>query len=340
MRGPRDGNRAIADALTLNILLFALVAAGLGIPRLAFARESGQKTFSSPSAAAAALVAATRKHDKQEMLAILGPSAKELIFSGDRVADRKYQKSFVEKYQQMHRFVTAGNGLVFLYVGAENWPVGIPLEKKDGRWEFDTAYGKREILYRRIGFNELNVIKVCQAIVDAQREYHGTLHDGASVNQYAERFGSTPGKQDGLYWKVKPGEPESPLGPLVAEAASEGYGPHHHHAGHKRRARKPRPFHGYIYRLLTAQGADAPGGAKSYIVDGKMTGGFALLAYPVRYKDSGVMTFVVNQDGKIYQKDLGPKTEEIGTAMTEYNPDKSWQPVGEEETAANPERGL
>jgi Protein of unknown function (DUF2950) len=334
MRGPRDGNRAIAGTLTLTVLLIALVAAGPGISRLAFAQEPGQKTFSSPAAAAAALVAATKKHDKREMLAILGPSAKDLIFSGDRVADRKYQKSFVEKYRQMHRFVTAGNGLVFLYVGAENWPVGIPLQKSGDRWHFDTAYGKQEILYRRIGFNELNVIKVCQAIVTAQQDYHSTLHDGASVHQYAEKFGSTPGKQDGLYWKVKPGQPESPLGPLVAEAASEGYGPHHGH--HKHTVHKPRPFHGYIYRLLTGQGPGAPGGAKSYIVDGKMTGGFALLAYPARYKDSGVMTFIVNQDGKIYQKDLGPQTEKIAAAMTEYNPDKTWQPAEEGDTGGNP----
>jgi hypothetical protein len=324
----RNDKRGSAGArLTLRVIVIGLVVGGFVGSRTTFAQEPGQKTFNSPTAAADALAAAAKKHDKQEMSAILGRSGQELIYSGDRVADKENNDHFVEKYHEMHRFVTTGSGRVFLYIGAENWPLAIPLQKSGAKWYFDTAYGKQEVLYRRIGSNELNVIKVCQEIVSSEREYYAALHDGSSVQQYAQKFRSTSGKQDGLYWEVKAGEePESPLGPLVAEAASEGYKHHSHHAaGH------PRPFHGYVYRLLTRQGAAAHGGAQDYIVDGKMTGGFALVAYPVRYRDSGVMTFVVNQDGQIYQKDLGPRTGQIASEMVEYNPDSTWQPVDETE---------
>ena len=322
----RDDNRVSVGArLTLKIALIGLVVGAVGAARPTFAQEPDQKTFSSPAAAADALAAAAQKHDKPEMLAILGHSGEELIYSGDRVADKENSDHFVEKYHEMHRFVATGSGRMFLYIGAENWPLAIPLKKSGAKWYFDTAYGKQEVLYRRIGSNELNVIKVCQEIVNGEREYYAAPHDGDSVHQYAQRFRSTPGKQDGLYWEVKSGEEtESPLGPLVAEAASEGYKHHAHHA-----AAQPRPFHGYVYRLLTRQGAAAQGGAQDYIVDGKMTGGFALVAYPVRYRDSGVMTFVVNQDGQIYQKDLGPRTGQIASEMTEYNPDSTWHPVEE-----------
>jgi hypothetical protein len=326
----RDDNRASAGGwLTLKValtgLLIGLVVGAFGASRPTFAQEPGQKTFNSPAAAADALAAAAKKHDKQEMLAILGHSGEGLIYSGDRVADKENSDRFVEKYHQMHRFVTTGSGRVFLYIGAENWPLAIPLQKRGAKWYFDTAYGEQEVLYRRIGSNELNVIKVCQQIVNGEQEYYAALHDGDSVHHYAEKFRSTPGMQDGLYWEVKSGE-ESPLGPLVAEAAGEGYKHRAHHAaGH------PRPFHGYVYRLLTSQGPAAHGGAQNYIVDGKMTGGFALVAYPIRYRDSGVMTFVVNQDGQIYQKDLGPQTAQIASEMVEYNPDNTWQPVDESE---------
>ena len=325
----RDDERESAGGrLSLKILVLCLAVSGLGASRPGFAQESGQKTFSSPTAAGDALVAAAQKHDKQEMLAILGHSGRDLISSGDRIADKKNDDDFVEKYRQMHRFVTTRSGRLFIHIGAENWPLAIPLQRSSAKWYFDTSYGKQEVLYRRIGFNELNVIKVCQEIVSGEREYYAALHDSDSVHQYAQKFRSTPGKQDGLYWEIRSGEPESPLGPLVAEAASEGYGHHPHHA-----AGRPRPFHGYIYRLLTRQGAAAHGGGQNYIVDGKMTGGFALVAYPVRYRDSGVMTFVVNQDGQIYQKDLGPRTGQIASDMVEYNPDSTWQLVKETENA-------
>ncbi len=320
MRHPIHRNRrSTAGWLALPILLGSLVL-GLGrVPR-ALAQEPGQKTFTSAAEAADAFATAVQNHDETAMLAILGPSNRDLISSGDPVADQKNQDAFTAKYRASHQFLAAGDGRTFLYIGAENWPTPIPLRENGSLWYFDTAYGKQEILYRRIGANELNVIKVCAAIVDAQRDYYAALHDGASEHQYAQRFRSTAGTQDGLYWEVKEGtQPESPLGPLVAEASIEGY--QHHAAG------QPHPFHGYIYRMLTSQGPDAKGGARNYIVDGKMTGGFALVAYPVAYRDSGVMTFIVNQDGQIYQKDLGPDTDQIAGAMPSYNPDSTWEPA-------------
>jgi len=284
------------------------------------AQEPGQKTFSSATEATDAFAAAVKSHDEAAMLAILGPSGRDLISSGDPVADRNNQDAFATKYRASHQFLAAGDRRTFLYIGPENWPTPIPLQQNGSQWFFDTNYGKQEILYRRIGSDELHVIKVCAAVADAQKDYYAGLHDGASEHQYAQRFRSTAGTQDGLFWEVKAGsQPESPLGPLVAEAASEGY---HHQAT---AIPPPHPFHGYLYRLLTSQGGGAPGGARNYIVNGKMTGGFALVAYPASYLDSGVMTFIVNQDGQIYQKDLGPDTEQIASEMTSYDPDATWQ---------------
>jgi len=317
MRERTDRSRGSTTALlTLSVLWLGFVL-GLVRTRAVLAQEPGQKTFDSATEASDAFAAAVGNHDEAAMLAILGPSGRDLISSGDPVADRNKQDTFAANYHASHQFAAAGDGRTFLYIGPGNWPTPIPLQKNGSQWYFDTNYGKQEILYRRIGADELNVIKVCTAIVDAQRDYYAGLHDGASEHQYAQKFRSTAGTQDGLYWEVNAGtEPESPLGPLVAEAASEGY---QHHAG------QPHPFHGYLYRLLTSQGANAPGGAKNYIVDGKMTRGFGLVAYPVNYRDSGVMTFMVNQDGQIYQKDLGPNTDQIAAEMTAYDPDAMWQ---------------
>jgi len=318
MRQQIDGNRRSTTAwLALSVLSVCFVL-GLCTARAALAQESGQKTFSSAAEAADAFAAAVQNNDEAAMLAILGPSARDLISSGDPVADKERHDTFSAKYRASHQFAGAADGRTFLYIGAENWPTPIPLRQNGSQWYFDTDYGKQEILFRRIGANELDVIKVCGAIADAQRDYFGALHDGASDHQYAQRFHSTAGTQDGLYWEVKEGaQPQSPLGPLVAEAASEGY----------QHTAQPHPFHGYFYRLLTSQGANAPGGAKSYIVAGKMTGGFALVAYPASYRDSGVMTFIVNQDGQVYQKDLGPNTGQIAGAMVAYDPDATWQPA-------------
>ncbi len=334
MLQPIDGNRrSTIGWLALRVLWVSLVL-GLGSAQTALAQAPGRKTFNSATEATDAFATAVQTHDDAAMLAILGPSGRDLISSGDRVADQNNQDTFATKYRASHQFLAAGDGRTFLYIGPENWPTPIPLLKNGSQWYFDTDYGKQEILYRRIGSNELNVIKVSAAIADAQKDYYAGLHDGASVHQYAQKFRSTPGTQDGLFWEVKAGaQPESPLGPLVAEAAGEGY---QHHAA---AAPAPHPFHGYIYRILTSQGAAAPGGARNYIVDGKMTGGFALVAYPVSYRDSGVMTFIVNQDGQVYQKDLGPDTEQIAGEMMTYDPDATWEAVNKATVAELKRKG-
>lgn len=250
------------------------------------------------------------------MLAVLGPSASSIISSGDEVQDKNNRDTFVKHYDQMHRWATSQAGNQILFIGDNNWPFPVPLKKDSaGKWYFDTKDGVQEILFRRIGKNELITIHVCETLARAQHEYFDQLHDGDSVHQYAQRFMSESGKQDGLYWPVAEGQPESPIGPLVAHATKQGYG---------QSSGSPEPFHGYYYRILKAQDADAPGGAKSYIVDGKMTGGFAFLAYPAEYRNSGVMTFVVDANGIVYQKDLGPKTDDIAKDMTTYSPNKTW----------------
>jgi hypothetical protein len=306
---------------SLALQIWCVSLAAFSSPWTALAQAPGQETFNSVAEATDAFATAVGNHDEAAMLAILGPSGKVLISSGDPVEDKNKQDTFASNYRVSHQFAAANDGRTFLYIGPNNWPTPIPLHKDGTQWYFDTDYGKQEILYRRIGSNELNVIKVCAAIVDAQEDYYATLHDGASEHQYAQKFRSSPGTQDGLYWEVKAGSqpPESPLGPLVAEAASEGYQRHNDN--------QPHPFHGYVYRLLTSQGANGPGGSRNYMVDGKMTGGFALTAYPVNYRDTGVMTFIVNQDGQVYQKDLGPDTAQIVSEMIAYDPDSTWQPT-------------
>jgi hypothetical protein len=326
MRQTINGNRISMTGWPALWVLSVSLILGLGIAPAALAQEPGQKTFGSATEAADAFAGAVDNHDEAAMLAILGPSAKDVISSGDPVADKNGQDSFVARYRASHQFATGADGRAILYIGAENYPTPIPLTHNGAQWYFDTDYGRQEILFRRIGGNELDVIKVCAAIADAQRDYYAALHDGASEHQYAQKFRSTAGAQDGLYWEVKDSsQQQSPLGPLVAEAASEGY----------QHTAQPHPFHGYYYRLLTSQGANAAGGAKSYIVAGKMTGGFAVVAYPASYRDSGVMTFIVNQDGQVYQKDLGPNTDQIAGAMAAYDPDPTWQPANKATVAAS-----
>ena len=281
-----------------------------------FAQSAGQKTFKTPQAAADALVEATKAKDKRMALSILGAGGDEVIYSGDPAADERNHQLFVEKYQQMHRFVSVGNRTDMMYVGAENWPTPIPIVEGKRGWYFDTAAARRVILARRIGRNELNTISVCLAIVAAQKEYKAQLHDGDKVSQYAQHFMSTEGKHNGLFWKVAGAETRSPLGPRLALASYTSEPP----SG----AAHPRPYHGYFYRILTAQGKNAPGGAESYLDDGKLTKGFAVVAYPARYEISGVITFMVNQDGIVLQKDLGPNGAKIVSSMREFNPDSSW----------------
>jgi hypothetical protein len=280
------------------------------LPDGSLAQQQGQTTFSSPQDASTALVAAAQSDDEKATLEILGPDGAQVISSGDETEDAQSRADFVRRYQEMHRLVKEPDGFT-LYVGAENWPLPIPLVNRDGSWYFDTAAGAREILYRRIGRNEISTINVCQELVAAQREYYSTQLE------YARKILSDEGRHNGLYWKVADGEPLSPIGPLVASAVAEGYA--------KSQNGAPSPYRGYYYRILTRRGRNSPGGPKSYIVGGKMTGGFAFVAYPAEYRSSGVMTFIVDGDGVVYQKDLGRKTDILAKAMKEYNPNSGWQ---------------
>jgi hypothetical protein len=282
------------------------------LPNLLLAQQKGQKTFSSPEDAIQALVTATQGNDEKAMLDIFGPDGKQIVSSGDEAEDVQSRANFVQKYQEMHRLVKEPDGTFTLYIGAMNWPTPIPIVHKGNSWYFDTDAGKKEILSRRIGLNEMSAIRVCQELVAAEKEYYSTQH-----NQYAQEIFSDEGQHNGLYWKVTGSEPQSPVGPLVAWAVAE--------ENAKSRGEGPIPYRGYYYYVLTRQGKNAPGGAKRYIVNGKMTEGFAFVAYPAEYRSSGVMTFVVNQDGVVYEKDLGQKTPVRAKTMTEYNPNSGWQ---------------
>ena len=282
----------------------------------AFAADT-QRSFPSVEAAAQALVDALRSGEGKAMLAVLGQEGNRVVSSGDPVSDRRGRERFVAAYDDQHR-LEAGGGKVVLVVGRQDFPFPIPIVPDGPSWRFDTAAGTEEIVNRRIGQNELNTIQVCLAYVDAQREYYARDPDGDTLLQYAQKFASSPGKRDGLYWPTNPGEPPSPLGPFVARARGEGY---------TKRSANPVAYWGYHYRILTAQGKDAPGGAYDYLAHGKMIGGFALVAYPAQYGVSGVMTFIVNQDGVVYQKNLGPNSAAVARAMKSFNPDSTWQKV-------------
>jgi hypothetical protein len=282
------------------------------------AQQPAQKTFSSAEDASQALVTASQSNDEKAMLAILGPEGKQIVSSGDDIEDADSRANFVQKYQEMHRLVREPDGTTTLYIGAKNWPTPIPLVNKNNSWYFDTEAGKREILYRRVGRNEMSTIRVCQELVAAEQEYKSTQR-----NEYAQTIFSAEGQHNGLYWKAASGEPESPIGPLVASAVAEGYP--------KAQNGAPTPYRGYYYRILKLQGKDAPGGAKSYVVNGKMTQGFAFVAYPAEYRSSGVMTFIVGEDGVVLQKDLGKKTEVLAKSMKAYNPGSSWRKAEDEQ---------
>jgi hypothetical protein len=277
--------------------------------------------FSSPDEAGKGLLNAAKAGDPNAVLTIFGPDSKDIISSGDTVQDKAAVGAFVTGYEQMHRWRKMPDGSQVLLIGAQNFPFPIPLKKNDsGQWVFDVAAGKEEILRRRIGRNELAVIDVCGALADAQADYYSRPQADGSTKQFALKFISDPGKQNGLYWESQEGQPKSPLGPLLVYATSEGYSvkPDAH-----------QPFHGYYFRMLSKQGSNAPGGAKDYVVNGKMAGGFAFVAYPAEYGNSGVMTFIMNQDGVLLQKDLGKTTAETASAMAEFNPDSSWSVVQE-----------
>jgi hypothetical protein len=287
-----------------------------------FAKSIRQKSFASPEEAVTALVDAVKANNKKEMLAILGPEGKELISSGDEVADKAGYEKFLKAYDEMNKLEKASANKMVLHIGKDDWSLPIPVVEKGNAWVFDTKAGKEEILNRRIGRNELNVIEVLHAHVDAQREYASKDCRGSGVVEFAQKFISTKGKHDGLYWEAKEGEEISPLGPLVAQAAKEGY-------AEKAEGINLSPFHGYYYRILKGQGKHATGGAYDYVVKGKMILGFALVAYPAQYGNSGIMTFIVNQEGIIYEKNLGNNTERIAKAMKNFDPDKTWKKVEE-----------
>jgi hypothetical protein len=280
------------------------------------ATEQNQKRFATPEEAVQTVIKAAKANNTTELLAIFGADAADLLSSGDPVADKRARQLILVALNEKWSLTSQGPNTKILVIGNEGWPYPIPLVKDKEGWRFDTSAGREEILYRRIGRNELSTIRACRVYVEAQKEYSEKSHDGKAAGLFAQKFASDPGKQDGLYWKVGAGEDLSPLGEFAAQASSEGY---------SRGNSGPTPFHGYLYRLLTAQGPAAPGGAKSYVSNGEMKSGFALVAYPAEYRKSGVMTFIVNQDGVVYEKDLGEQTAEVASRMTEYNPDSSWR---------------
>jgi hypothetical protein len=282
----------------------------------ALSQEANERTFSSPGDAAMALYNAVRSNDNLTLSAIFGSNTGAIVHSGDDVADKNMRANFIHRYAQMHRVVVEPDQTATLYIGAENWPSPIPLVKNDkGAWYFDTEIGKKEILYLRVGTNENDAIDVLHALVAAQQDYAASLHDGDNSTHYAARFFSDEGKRNGLYWKTNDKDQPSPIGPLLVQATNEGYA---------RKEGAPTPFHGYYFRILTKQGPAAKGGARDYMVNGKLSGGFAFVAYPAEYRNSGVMTFIVNQDGTVRQKDLGPGTAHLAAAISEYNPSPGW----------------
>ena len=280
-----------------------------------FAQQPGQRTFSSVQDASRALFAAMRAQDDQSALSILGPDGKDVFSSGDPAEDADARVGFVVKYQEMHRYVTEANGTVTLIVGAENWPFPIPLVNSHGSWYFNTPAGKDVIISRRIGKNELAAMDACRELVDAQKEYFARP-PGNLPQQFARKLVSDEGRHNGLYWLGAYNQFGSPIDPLIAYA----YG-----KGPEDQVGDQVPFNGYFFRILTSQGPHAPGGAKKYLLDGKMTKGFAFVAYPANYHSSGGLTFIVDESGTIYEKDLGPDTTKIAQAMTAYDPDSTWQ---------------
>jgi hypothetical protein len=281
---------------------------------------SKQATFKTPEAAVDSLISALRTEDTKQLEKIFGPDSGDVLSSGDPVNDRLDAKNFLTMYDQKHALAATPAGDITLIVGPKDWPFPVPIIHDDNKYLFDTAAGADELLNRRIGRNELSTEQVCLAIVDAQRDYVAMRPMGGDLPEYARKVMSDPGQKNGLYWTTKEGEPQSPLGPFVAEAAEEGYKP--------RAAGQPSPpYHGYHYRLLTAQGPHAQGGAADYVVNGKLIGGFGLIAYPAQYGNSGITTFITNHDGVVYQRDLGTDTEEAARSITTFDPGPGWTRV-------------
>lgn len=311
---PITGTRSMRRLAALALLCsgFALTAL---TPAIA------QDSFKTPDAAADALANAARNNDRAAILNVLGREGADIASSGDPVADAAIRTKFVQTYDAKHQVKMDGDAKASLIIGSDDFPFPIPLVRKDDAWQFDTAAGRQEILARRIGRNELDAIQSSLAYVDAQNEYADKDRTGAGPGVYAQRIISDAGKKDGLYWPSSASGDESPLGELVAEATKQGY----------RTGEGRTPYHGYYFKILTKQGPDAHGGALDYVVNGKMIGGFGLVAYPAEYRNSGVMTFIVNHEGVVFQKDLGPHTAELAERMTSFNPDSSWTKVTDTE---------
>jgi hypothetical protein len=283
----------------------------------AVAPAFAQEQFNTPEAAVEALVSAARSGDAKAIVAVLGPGGQTIVSSGDPVADSNTREKFVSAYDTKHAIEPEGDGTQTLIIGDDDWPFPIPLVNKAGEWQFDTGAGLDEILRRRVGRNELSAIQVARGYVQAQNEYAELDPAGLGRGVYAQRIVSHKGEKDGLYWPTAEGQPPSPLGELAAQASAEGY----------KTGKGPIPYHGYYYRILTRQGAGAPGGAYDYLVKGKMRGGFALLAFPAEYGNSGIMTFMVNHDGTVFEKDLGPKTAKLARKIESFAPDQTWSKV-------------
>ena len=289
----------------------------LTMAALLCASANAQQAFKTPDEAASALAGAAKAGDPKAIVAVLGPDGTDIVSSGDEVADRATREKFLAAYDAKHQITMEGDNKAIMVIGTEDFPLPIPLVRKDGMWRFDTVAGREEILARRIGKNELDAIQSSLAYVDAQNDYAEKDRTGAGKGIYAQRIISSAGKKDGLYWPDAPNSDPSPLGELIAQATAQGY----------RTGGGRTPFHGYYFKILDKQGAAAPGGELEYVVKGKMIGGFALVAYPAEYRNSGVMTFIVNHNGIVYEKDLGPATAKIAERITAYNPDSSWHKV-------------
>jgi hypothetical protein len=291
--------------------------AALIVMTLGLAAAAAQLTFKTPEETFAALIAAARADNTKALIAVLGPEGESFILTDDPVADKRALQRFVAAYDESNHIDMKDKDTAILTVGKEDWPLPIPAVKKGKTWFLDAAEGKEEIIDRRIGRDELNAMEVCRAYVDAQREYASKDRNNDGYIEYAQKFLSSPGEHDGLYWPTKEGEEPSPLGPLVVEAQAAGYSIDNQHEG-------PVPYYGYYYRILKGQGPHARGGAYDYVVNGHMMGGFAIVAFPAEYGVTGIMTFIVNHDGDVYQKDLGPDTEAIAQKMKLYDPGPGW----------------
>ena len=289
------------------------------------ASSDAHLSFPTPEEAVGALVAALESGDTQSLPALLGPGAESVLSSGDAVQDQSDRETFLARYQQQHRLIGEGD-LRILVIGDEDWPFAIPVVERDGNWYLDGAEGAKEVVYRRVGANELGAIAVCYGLVDAQLEYAAQGHDGDPAGIYAMKLISDEGLHNGLYWPTTDDEAQSPAGQFVDRAATEGY----------RRGAARVPYHGYLYRMLYRQGDSAEGGAREYFSDGLLTEGFAVIAWPAEYGVSGVMTFIVNQDGVVFQKDLGDETEDVANSIDTFDPDASWTAVNDAGETAQP----